>query len=218
MPLTQFLPTSDNNHIEKNGFGSSFKFHPNGLEVVGDPSLDQWKECGKLIYKYNQSLHFAIGDWLNYGELHWKDTYKQACAETGFDYQTLRNDKWVASRIDLSRRRDTLSWSHHSEVASLMPDEQEEFLAAAEQQEFNRNEFRKFVAEQTMQTEPKTEKPVYTASDATKDMEQIICSAQTLTVWLSDLDISLLSDDEHKRLNKSLLELRRKIEAICVFN
>src|SRR5947209_3946595 len=94
---------------------SSFRFHENGLEPIGKPTFDDWKQCGKYIYKMNQSVHFALGDWLCYGELTWGDTYRIAAEETGFDIQTLRHDKWVASRIDLARRHDNLSFSHHKE-------------------------------------------------------------------------------------------------------
>ena len=32
---------------------------------------------------------------------------------------------WVAGQIEMSRRRDILSWSHHREVAGLVQEEQE---------------------------------------------------------------------------------------------
>jgi hypothetical protein len=34
----------------------------------------------------------------------------------------------VSSRVELSRRRDNLSWSHHREVAPLEPAEQDKIL------------------------------------------------------------------------------------------
>ena len=38
---------------------------------------------------------------------------------------------WVAGQIEPSRRRDTLSWSHHSEVAALEPKVQDHLLDLA---------------------------------------------------------------------------------------
>jgi len=35
----------------------------------------------------------------------------------------VRNDKWVASRFELSCRHDNLTFKHHREVASLEPEE-----------------------------------------------------------------------------------------------
>ena len=38
---------------------------------------------------------------------------------------------WVAGQIETSRRREVLSWSHHSEVAALEPKEQDHLLDLA---------------------------------------------------------------------------------------
>jgi hypothetical protein len=45
--------------------------------------------------------------------------YTQAIEATGKAEQTLTNAKWVASKIDFSRRREKLKWGIHAEVASL---------------------------------------------------------------------------------------------------
>jgi hypothetical protein len=58
--------------------------------------------------------------------------YAQAMDATGFSYSTVRNDAYVAEHVKVSRRRDTLSWSHHGEVAQLEPEEQDHWLAQAE--------------------------------------------------------------------------------------
>ena len=42
----------------------------------------------------------------------------QAIEATGRSYQTIANAKRVAERVDVSRRREDLSWSHHAEVAT----------------------------------------------------------------------------------------------------
>jgi hypothetical protein len=46
--------------------------------------------------------------------------YSQALQDkTGFEHQTLANDKWIAGQIDFSLRRENLPFSHHKEVAPL---------------------------------------------------------------------------------------------------
>jgi hypothetical protein len=40
---------------------------------------------------------------------------------------------YVASRFEISRRRENLSWSHHEAIASLDPEEQERWLDHANQ-------------------------------------------------------------------------------------
>ena len=36
-----------------------------------------------------------------------------------YSYQTLMDSKWITDRIEFSRRRENLSFSHHKEVAAL---------------------------------------------------------------------------------------------------
>jgi hypothetical protein len=52
-------------------------------------------------------------------------TSKQTISSSDYEYQTLRDAVWVSSRIELSRRRDNLTWGHHREVASWEPEEQD---------------------------------------------------------------------------------------------
>ena len=118
---------------------SSFKLLKNGLEAIGNPSFEEWMKAGDWIKQCHGAVHFWIGDWLNYGESKYGETYTQAMDTTGYDYQTLSNDKWVANRIGLSRRRDDLSFEYHKIVADLLPNEQEEFLNKAIENKWNRN-------------------------------------------------------------------------------
>lgn len=63
---------------------------------------------------------WAIGDWLVDGKKHYGDKlYERAAAITGAEEKTLRNFKSIAATVELSRRRDKLSWAHHAEAASL---------------------------------------------------------------------------------------------------
>jgi len=48
---------------------------------------------------------------------------KSSCGQT--------DTGWVAGAIETSRRRDVLSWSHHREVAGLIPKEQDRLLDLA---------------------------------------------------------------------------------------
>lgn len=107
---------------------SSFRLHKNGLSAIGTPTFEQWEECGKFIKKAEGSVHFWIGDWLNYGEQKWGEMYSQAMDHTQYDYGTLRNDKYIADKVDLSLRSDNLSRGHAQEIASL-PNEEKEYWA-----------------------------------------------------------------------------------------
>src|SRR5712672_3384883 len=88
-----------------------------GLVPIGEPTFEEWIAFGETIKNVEKGVHFWIGDWLNYGEAKWGEMYEEAAKRTGFEYHTLRKDKHVASRVELFRRRNNLSFSHHEEVA-----------------------------------------------------------------------------------------------------
>lgn len=139
--------TKQENEIVYNGF----KLKKNGLEAVGDPTFEQWEDCGEFIKKAEGAVQFWIGDWIRYGENHYGEMYTQAIYETGLDYQTLRDDKWVSEKIDLSLRKDNLTFNHHKEVASLPRAEQEEILKKAVDEKLTVKEVREFVKKKKKQ-------------------------------------------------------------------
>lgn len=112
------------------------------LILRNDLPLDGWKIVGERISTICESSSWWIGDWLLFGRANYPDRYRQAIQETSLDYQTLRNYAWVAGRFSVSRRRDTLSFQHHLEVASLTPEQQDVWLDRAEKFAWSRNELR----------------------------------------------------------------------------
>lgn len=121
-----------------------FRLGRHGLEAIGHPSYEDWEEVGKFIQRSNEAVQFWRGDWLNFGENNY-DTWTQHFGKEEAAYQTLANEKWVASRIPPSRRRENLSWSHHAEIADLEPEEQEAMLDMAVKHEMSVSTFRKAV-------------------------------------------------------------------------
>lgn len=120
---------------------------PNGLVFADDVTFDEWEKLGRVLALIDGACHWWIGDWWNRGERHYGEMASQALANdgTGFNYGTLRNDKWVSSRLELSRRRDNLSFAHHQDVAPLPPSEQDQWLDVAEARHWSRNELRKAI-------------------------------------------------------------------------
>jgi len=80
--------------------------------------------------------------WLNYGEQAYGEMYEEAIEATGLKYGTLRNDKYVAKRVEFSLRSENLSWHCHKEVAPLEPQEQDFWLEQAEQGQWTVRELR----------------------------------------------------------------------------
>lgn len=119
-----------------------FTLSRTGLSPDGEPTYEQWETVGTFLRQAEGSVHWWIGDWLNYGEQRWGEMYAQALDATDFDYQTLRADKWVASRVPLCRRRHNLSHAHHKEVARLPPEEQAHWLDLAASEDWPCRELR----------------------------------------------------------------------------
>jgi hypothetical protein len=94
--------------------------------------FEDWARAGRRMGMTGRSAGWWLGDWLRYGNARYGERYARAARITGYDTQTLMNMVYVASRIDASRRRENLSWSHHAEVAPLEPDRQEHWLRMAD--------------------------------------------------------------------------------------
>jgi hypothetical protein len=105
--------------------------------------FDSWRELGCRVTLVANCSAWWLGDWLLYGEQAYGDRYKEAIADTSLSYQTLRNYAWVARTFCVSRRRDTLSFGHHVEVAALPEDEQDVWLARAEKLNWSCNKLRR---------------------------------------------------------------------------
>jgi hypothetical protein len=125
-----------------------------GLRLADDWTFEQWQEAGRWLKQCDGAIHWWIGDWLNYGERRYGEKYAKAAEATGFDYQTLVNDRNVAAKIEINRRRLNLSWSHHAEVAALPPDEQDALLAEAEAEGLSRGELRQRARRKRLEVTP----------------------------------------------------------------
>lgn len=142
---------------------------PVGLELPAGLSRGEWEQVGEQLARLEAGVQWWIGDWVRYGEHTYGDTYTDAIERTGLSYQTCRNCATIAGRIELSRRRDNLSWSHHAEVAALAPAEQDEWLARAETEQWTRAELRKRVRQPAPPTPAAaTGPPTITQADATE--------------------------------------------------
>lgn len=130
-----------------------FKLTPTGLAISGNPSFDDWEVVGKQLRYMERVIHWAIGDWLNYGERRWGEMYAQALDTFDYAQSTMATDKYVAGKIETSRRRENLTFSHHREVAPLSSNKQDKILDMAEQGELSTRQVRQLVLA-TRQSKP----------------------------------------------------------------
>src|SRR5690242_20051937 len=76
-----------------------FRVEPTGLIVDGEPTFEEWAAFGIWLQAFEGAIHWALGDWVNYGEEHYGEKYTQAIGAEGMDYQTLQGVCWTARAI-----------------------------------------------------------------------------------------------------------------------
>jgi len=120
---------------------------PRGLIFDNSITFEEWEQIGTFLHYLNDSIQFFLGDWANFGEKAFSEMYAQALDIKNISYGTFANYKYVASRIDISRRREKLSFGIHQEVAPLEPQQQDEVLDLAERENLSVKEVRKLIKE-----------------------------------------------------------------------
>ena len=118
------------------------QYLPRELTLPCDLSYQRWVEIGYTVRGMTEHVAWWWGDWCNHGERAYGEKYSQALNETGLDYNTLAHYASVARQFEVWRRRQTLSWSHHREVAPLEREEQDQLLDKAEEQRWTRAQLR----------------------------------------------------------------------------
>lgn len=123
---------------------------PGGREIT----YDQYEALGRYFGSMNRSCSWWIGDWLLFGEGTFGERWAQAATHTGLAEQTLSNRMTVCRHVPPSRRRASLPFAVHAEVASLPAREQKVWLDRAERHGWTRAELRKEMKATRVDTKP----------------------------------------------------------------
>lgn len=113
-------------------------FTETGLDIEDFVTYDQWLHIGTVLGRTTRAVQWWVGDWLAHGEHKWGEKYAQGEARTGIDEKTLQNYNFVSRGVQNSRRRENLSWSHHREIASLPPADQDRLLDKAQTEKWSK--------------------------------------------------------------------------------
>lgn len=125
-----------------------------GLSLSPDLDRDSWSRMvAKLVQTAGRAssnrdtLTAWLGDLLAYGNDRYRGQITEYARAAGLAPGTLRDAKLVCSRIPVSSRRDTLSWSHHCEIGKAFkePAEIEKWLAIAEKGGHSKAELRRMI-------------------------------------------------------------------------
>jgi len=130
------------------------EFTPTAMIVTGPLEYSAWALIGRKLQFMHGAIHWWLGDWIKEGERRYGQTYAQAIQESPYTYGTLANDKFTAERVESSRRRENLSFSHHQEIAALEPDEQDFWLEQAESNAWTRQELRQAIRDARLVASP----------------------------------------------------------------
>lgn len=157
-------------------------------EVLGNPAVDYrtielafdceltlegWLDVARGLGAIASGHQWWIGDLLVYGEQHFGDEAFQHAEEFGLEPHTLTNYRWVADSVEVSRRREQLTWSHHAEVARLKPREQAKALKWAIDNAAGVRELRDYVALTWPTGDPLDPSPRLSDVEVNRRIEQI---------------------------------------------
>ena len=90
-----------------------------------------WERLGQLLFRFDRSMQWLIGDWLLHGEDNRWGKHEEIAAELELQVKTLYDYRYVARHVDFSVRTEKLSFGHHKLVAQLEPALQQHWLNRA---------------------------------------------------------------------------------------
>lgn len=95
-----------------------------------------------MFGQLHRTSAWLLGDLMNHVERVYGETVGQVAEATGLSPGTIHNYTSVCAHIPRSRRRASLPFSTHAEVAYLEPDEQEKWLKEATTNKWTKAELR----------------------------------------------------------------------------
>lgn len=113
----------------------------NSLSFGRDLSYEEWETVGFELFRIEEAWQWWVGDWINYGEKKYGETYKAAIEVTGKSESTLKTVASVCRKFETCRRRH-VSFSHHAEVSALEPDRQDDLLDRIETEGLTKRQLR----------------------------------------------------------------------------
>lgn len=138
---------------------------PIGLELQANIKVEDWSELitrlacnAKAVTSGTDTVAAWLGDVLAYKQGKYRGQISALARAAGLHPTTLRNAKMVCRRIPLSCRRDTLSWSHHCEIAKVFSTGEDiaRWLDQAEKGRWSKMELRRQIAESRCDPESAT--------------------------------------------------------------
>lgn len=177
----------------------------NGLQIERGLAKETLEEIGRTLSLVEQSALWWWGDYLCHVEAEWGETYAEAAAKSSYSYSTLRNAKWLSSKLKLSYRRDKLSYTHHLEALSECGGDAlkaHTWLMHAEQEGWSISAMR--AAIRLAQKDPDTEQPTHEPQQSPYDIVKNIKS------WWRTVEAAA-TPEIRQRVKEDLIEFANQL-------
>ena len=139
-----------------------FTVTPTGLILNGEPEWKEWEVFLGGMQRVHAAVNWVIGDALQAIENQYGENGSQMLGMfPEYEYKTLLNYRYVVSAIEFSRRRESLSFTHHSEVAALSPAQQNKWLAKAEKKKWSVKELSGAIRDAKLLNRPSLPNGIY---------------------------------------------------------
>lgn len=177
-----------------------FVFAPTHLTAPVDATEEDYRDVFHLLRPIIDASSFWLGDSINAAETMWGEKYIEAENITGLKEKTLRNIASVCRHVDLSRRKDKLTFKHHVHVSDLEPALQEYWLDRAVEEHLSANKLKKLID---------GKEDVDWRANLHKDIRELDIDVKTLLqVFAADEPISM---DWVDRIEELVKTMRREI-------
>lgn len=163
-------------------------------------------ETGReVIRRYDDSIMWRLGDFMNYGEKMKKagvegyvEKYENALHgdDYGYSHDTLRNAMWVAEKIPPRERIATISFSHHKTVAKLEPGDRKRWLLRVEKEGWTVTELNRQMKGPTPAKKPAPAKTVEPLEFTSRDLEKSCETLYDLYEYMADLSTARKKDPD----------------------
>ena len=188
-----------------------------GLTLKGDITEDDADALGYALKKVDSALQFWIGDWAllylddDMDDNQRGDVYAFLAEKFGIEHKTLNNYASICRALEVSRRRETLTFSHHAELAYLpesLQGHEEKFLDEAIINQWSVRQLR-----EAIQSAKTTSKTTNKQLDTIIDTKHIVKQVRDVTK-LFGIDVSRLSAKKKNEYRGKVLTLRRLLDDI----
>lgn len=119
-----------------------FQLTTTGAFPTGEPTYAEWRAAVEWCQKVEKASQFWVGDLLAYGDKY-GEIASQVLEATDYAMQTCANAKYTCNAIPPERRRASVPFSHHHEIAALPTVEEQDFwLNKCEVEDLTRDQLR----------------------------------------------------------------------------